>query len=77
MRGMRKRKENPYVTPEGFVCPECNEECEIIPLDNSFSYSGTHCTNGIGGTEYPDDYGSPVTSCCEIEVSQGVCYEQF
>jgi hypothetical protein len=51
-------------------CPECGELSEIIPLDNAFSYSGTHCTHGQGGTHYPSDYGSPVTACCEAPVDE-------
>jgi hypothetical protein len=47
------------------VCPECGEECEVKPLDNSFDYAGTHCTGGVGGTHYPMNYGSPVSDCCE------------
>ena len=52
------------------ICPNCDEPCEIVPLDSSFSYSGTHCTHGQSGTHYPSDYGSPVSDCCEepIEV---------
>ncbi len=57
-----------YETPDDFVCPECEEYCHIIPLDNSFDYSGTHCTHGLSGTEYPPDYGIPVTDCCEVQV---------
>jgi hypothetical protein len=54
-----------YNTPIGFCCPECGEECSIVALDTSFAYSGTHCTNGMSGIHYPQDYGIPVTDCCE------------
>ena len=47
------------------ICSECGLPCEVIPLDNSFDYSGTHCTHGNGGTHYPPDYGTPVSDCCE------------
>ena len=53
-----------YITPEDFICPACQEFCIIIPLDNAFNYSGTHCTAGQDGIHYPSDYGKPVTSCC-------------
>lgn len=49
-------------------CPECGEECNVIPLDNAFGYAGTHCTGGLGGTHYPDGYGTPVSECCEAEI---------
>lgn len=58
-----------YITPENFICPACNSPTIIIALDNSFGYSGTHCTHGQSGTYYPSGYGSPVTSCCEANVS--------
>ena len=56
-----------YQTPEGFRCPDCNAECLIIALQNEFDYSGTHATHGKSGTEYPSDWGSPVTDCCEAD----------
>lgn len=58
-----------YITPKDFLCPSCNKPCTIIALDNSFSYSGTHCTGGLSGIHYPSGYGSPVTDCCEADVS--------
>ncbi len=58
-------KETPvYTTPQGFKCPECGDECEIIPLLNDFGYAGTHCTGGRAGCHYPSNWGQPVTSCC-------------
>jgi hypothetical protein len=57
-----------YVTPDGFTCPECGYACTIVPLDNSFSYSGTHCTAGRSGVHRPAGYGMPVTDCCEVFV---------
>jgi len=57
-----------YITPDDFICPACNCPCTIIALDNSFSYSGTHCTAGQPGVHYPSGYGSPVTDCCEADV---------
>lgn len=50
------------------ICTECGKECNVIPLDNSFSYAGTHCTNGNGGIHYPPGYGMPVSDCCEADV---------
>ena len=47
------------------TCPDCGEECNVIPLDNSFDYAGTHCTGGLPGTHKPDGFGSPVSDCCE------------
>ena len=66
---MRNRKNPPeYVTPDGFRCPECGEPCQIIPLLNDFDYAGTHCTHGLGGTHYPDNWGDPVSDCCEAPI---------
>ena len=57
-----------WKTPTDFLCPACKQSCKIIALDDSFSYSGTHCTGGQAGIHYPSDYGTPVTDCCEAEV---------
>ena len=63
---MAKKRVIPrYITPDGATCPNCDEPCEIIPLQNEFAYSGTHATYGLGGNHYPEDWGSPVSSCCE------------
>jgi len=53
---------------EDTICPECQEPCKVIPLDNSFDYSGTHCTGGKSGTHYPSGYGDPVSDCCEVDI---------
>lgn len=57
-----------YITPPDFRCPLCGSLTEIVPLINHFEYTGTHCTAGLSGTHYPDDFGSPVTKCCEESV---------
>ena len=57
-----------YDTPDDTVCPDCGEQCEIIPVLNEFAYAGTHCTHGRSGTHYPDDWGSLVSDCCEVPV---------
>ena len=57
-----------YTTPANFRCPECGQECKIIANENEFSYPGTHCTHGRGGTEYPSDWGNPISDCCEAEI---------
>jgi len=62
------RKLSIYKTPPDFLCPACNQPCRIVALDNSFSYSGTHCTHGQSGVHYPSGYDSPVTDCCEADV---------
>lgn len=62
---MNARKPIPkYHTPPDIHCPECGDECEIIPLKNDFDYAGTHCTHGLSGTHYPNNWGMPVSSCC-------------
>jgi len=65
-----------YKAASNLRCPECHELCDVIPLDNSFSYSGTHCTGGRSGTHYPAGYGDPVSDCCEADLecdSEGEC----
>lgn len=52
------------------ICPECGGKCTVVPLLNDFDYSGTHCTHGRSGTHYPDDYGSPVSDCCDAYIDE-------
>ena len=54
-----------YSTPPNFTCPECGELADIVGDDNSFDFSGTHCTHGQSGTHYPEGWGAPICSCCE------------
>lgn len=69
------RKLPKYGTPEGTTCPECGEFCVIVPLQNEFSYSGTHCTHGRVGVEYPAGWGSPVSDCCEADMEAEYDYQ--
>jgi len=64
----RGHKAPVYETPEDTVCPNCGEPCQIVPLLNHFDYSGTHCTHGLGGVHYPDDWGWPGSDCCEARM---------
>jgi hypothetical protein len=57
-----------YHTPSGTYCPECGELCRIVPLLNDYAYSGTHCTHGLDGNYYPDNWGEPVSDCCHIPI---------
>ncbi len=43
-----------------FKCNECGELCKVI--EETFDYSGTHCTNGNGGTHRTGHYAS---DCCD------------
>ena len=52
--------------PTYHVCPECGEECQVIAVDDSFDYSGTHCTGGSQGTHNVEIYH--VSDCCEAEI---------
>jgi len=47
------------------ICQSCFGRCDIKMVVDSFDYAGTHCTNGIGGTQH-----------CEIEASD-CCGEDF
>jgi len=44
---------------EVYICEECGEECSIF--EETFDYSGTHCTNGEGGTHKT---GGWYSECC-------------
>ena len=59
---------NNYIKPDNWVCPVCGEQAEIVPLDESFDYSGTHCTFGRSGTYTPPGNGRPVCSANECSV---------
>lgn len=61
-----------YYTPEDQECPLCNQPCKIIPLLNEFDHGGTHCTHGQDGTHFPFDWGSPISDCCEFEITDAV-----
>lgn len=61
-----------YITPPDTRCPECGEPCEIVGLDNSFDYGGTHCTFGRAGTHYPSGWGWPVSDCCEADIEDAL-----
>ena len=69
---MRKIPE--YETPTGTKCPECGEYCMIVALQNEFDYAGTHCNHGEAGTHYPNDWGRPVSDCCEADM-EGQIYD--
>ena len=56
-----------YETPADCYCTQCGERCQLIALQNEFSYSGTHCNNGKPGTHYPPDRGIAVSECCEAD----------
>lgn len=45
------------------TCPKCKKECKVIEVDESFTYSGTHCTEGKAGTHNVPVYY--VSDCCE------------
>ena len=40
-------------------CTECGEECALV--EETFDYSGTHCTHGRSGTHHT---GVWVSECC-------------
>ena len=54
-----------FRSPDDAICTDCKEECLVVPLDNSFTYAGTHCTGGRSGIHKPAGYGDPVSDCCE------------
>lgn len=65
-----------YQTPPNWACPYCEETGEIVALDNSFNYAGTHCTFGRSGTHYPAGWGSPVCSSCEAIIESAEIAEE-
>jgi len=44
-------------------CRECGDPCSVV--EETFDYSGTHCTNGAGGTHHTGIY---VSDCCLADV---------
>ena len=48
------------------ICEECGEPCESV--EDTFDFSGTHCTNGNGGTHRTGEYSS---SCCGADYLEG------
>ena len=48
-----------------YRCTNCEEECAIV--EDTFDYSGTHCTHGLPGTHHTGDYSS---KCCSSEFEQ-------
>lgn len=52
---------------EGFeyLCKECLEGCEVF--EDSFDYSGTHCSNGASGTHHTGFYQS---RCCHASYEE-------
>ena len=49
-----------------YICPSCENVCQVLPIDDSFDYSGTHCSNGRSGTHHVEIYY--VSDCCESEI---------
>ena len=47
-----------------YKCSCCGEKCELISIDESFDYAGTHCTHGQSGTHVQWSEGS---DCCEAD----------
>lgn len=46
-----------------YKCTDCGEECK--PVEETFQYPGTHCTNGKPGIHHTGHY---VSDCCGAEV---------
>lgn len=45
-------------------CTECGEKCTAI--EETFDYSGTHCSFGMSGTHHTGHY---VSDCCLADVT--------
>jgi hypothetical protein len=50
------------VIMDKLICLDCKDECQIV--EETFDYSGTHCTNGNGGVHHTGHYSS---DCCNAE----------
>ena len=48
--------------PEDCWCVECKDTCTLV--EETFDYSGTHCTGGVSGTHHTGHY---VSTCCLAE----------
>ena len=42
-----------------YVCVDCGKPCGLY--EETFDYSGTHCTGGIAGTHHTGHY---LSDCC-------------
>jgi hypothetical protein len=50
------------------TCYDCGDECQVIVIDDSFDYAGTHCTYGRPGVHrVPKYFGS---DCCAAETTE-------
>ncbi len=53
-------------------CLDCGESCTLV--EETFSYSGTHCTHGKSGTHHTGHY---VSSCCLAEYEYIDCEVRY
>lgn len=44
-------------------CSSCSEACETV--EETFDYSGTHCSHGKSGTHHTGNY---ISKCCLAEL---------
>lgn len=44
-------------------CSDCGDPCKAV--EETFDYSGTHCTNGVPGTHHTGIYKS---NCCDADL---------
>jgi len=49
-------------------CSHCNKPTYEKKYDDSFDYSGTHCTHGKDGTHHDSHIAS---ACCDEEINDG------
>ena len=49
-----------------YTCPDCGKPCQVIAIDDSFDYSGTHVTGGFPGTHNLEIYYG--SDCCEAGI---------
>ena len=50
---------------EKSTCCGCGNECKAI--EETFDYTGTHCTNGNGGTHRTGNY---ISDCCLDDIEE-------
>jgi len=58
------RKNNDQDLLQDFKCNWCGEICEAV--EETFDYSGTHCSGGKDGFHRTGNY---LSSCCDAEVN--------
>ena len=59
------REPDDYDDHPEYTCSDCGEKCTVV--EETFDYSGTHCTFGKSGTHHTGIYAS---GCCGADYEE-------